>query len=166
MRKHSSKMILISCRPSFIHLFFYCCIIMLPQLFPTGIIKVDLICPHSWAGVWKSRVVVKKKKAGCLRPPTGLTSLRHITCLTTAACGHGTLSKSLNCVSECYKSLSQLFVCAEVVENVACLSQGVFPGLSQGLVDQARWSGWGCRLPFHLLLLLSPLPPSTGDQTP
>lgn len=33
---------------------------------------------------------------------------------------------------KCHKSLSQLFVCAEVVENV---------GLSQGLVCQARWSG-------------------------
>lgn len=37
-----------------------------------------------------------------------------------------------------HKSLSQLFVRAEVVENVACL------GLSQGLVGQARWSGWSC----------------------
>lgn len=57
------------------------------------------------------------------------------------------------------KSLTTICVCAEVVENVACLSQGVSPGLSQGLVGRARWSGWGCRPPPPPTPPLTLLPP-------
>lgn len=55
--------------------------------------------------------------------------------------GHGLLSVLRELCLKCHKGLSQLFVCAEVVENAASLSQGLL-GLSQGLVGQARWSGW------------------------
>lgn len=54
--------------------------------------------------------------------------------------GHGLLSVLRELCLKCHKGLSQLFVCAEVVENAASLSQGLL-GLSQGLVGQARWSG-------------------------
>lgn len=65
-------------------------------------------------------------------------------CISLPLClggGHGLLSVVHELCLKCHKSLSQLFVCAEVVENAACLSQGLL-GLSQGLVGQARWSGW------------------------
>lgn len=68
--------------------------------------------------------------------------LPHVTCPTSVGMGTALCLEHELCL-KCHKSLSQLFVGAEFVENVACLSQGR-AGLSQGLVGQARWSGWSC----------------------
>lgn len=85
-------------------------------VFPTGIIKVESYLVHRCSKNW------------------GVQTPLHVTCPTSVvvvvAC-----CLVLELCLKCHKSLSQLFVCAEVVENVACL------GLSQGLVGQARWSG-------------------------
>lgn len=81
------------------------------------------------AGAWTSRKKeIKIKKGVCRTLPLCLGG------------GHGLLSVVHELCLKYHKSLSQLFVCAEVVENAACLSQGLL-GLSQGLVGQARWSG-------------------------
>lgn len=77
-----------------------------------------------------SAQVFKKWKSGVRRHPCPT----YVTCPTSVAVVVACCLVLELCL-KCHKSLSQLFVCAEVVENVACL------GLSQGLVGQARWSG-------------------------
>lgn len=129
------------------------------SVFPTRLIK-GLSYPPSLVDRCSEKQKIKKKKV-CLRLPESLTSPRHITCLTAAACGHGPLSKSLNYVSDHHKSLSQLFVCVQKLWKMwrAFLSDFLRVSLAwpDGLAGVAA-------SPFHLLLH-SPLPPSFNRRS-
>lgn len=142
---------------AFIHLFiFHCCITLLPECFPQGSLRVYLIWAHSWTGVQKSRESKKqqpKNSVSSVACQPDLHQAHHVPQRRSLWSWHAVQKPEL-CPWVPQKSFTTICVCSEVVENVACLSQGVSPGLSQGLVGRARWSGWGCRLS------LPPPPPS------
>lgn len=128
------------------------------SVFPTGIIK-GLSYLTSLVDRCSEKQRISKKKN---TPPTPW----HITCLNAAACGHGTLSKSLNYVPECHKSLSQLFVCVQKLWRMwrAFLRGSPLDFLRVSLAGPDGLAEVAAS-PSHLLLLLSPLPPSFNRRS-